>query len=1086
MDSARKFVDKGQIDKAVKEYLRIVKEDPKDVRVWLKIGDLYAKQGSKQDASETYLKVARFYEDQGFAEKAVAVYKQVLKLDPRLVDVNLKLADLYRAAGKQAEAMQYFEAVAGHFHREGNTKEALATVRKVVELDPENIATRIKLAELYSKESMVPEAVAEFVVACDQLRRQNRPEDFLKVAERLLWHNPENHALNRELAALYLQRKDPRRALQKLQASFKADARDVETLGLLAQAFFALDQKAKTVSVLKELAKIHIENKAREKAAEVFRKVLEFVPNDDEALSFLGRASTAVAPPAAPAAPASTTGNTGNTGNTAGAVAASRAVVPAPPSGAPRATPSVPEPAVNYARGPVVAPPSVKPKFNITGELPAMDNGVRATGATPLIDEKSFSGEAFALPEYDDVDDLDGNYSAALKDGSDVRGYSTLDVQAEEHSEEILKVLAESDVYVKYGLHQKAIDHLRRVFSLDSRNVEARERLKDILISQGRQREAQDELLRLAETVVSTDAQRAEEYLREILAMDGTHAEALDLARRNRLRLGRLGSAGGQMARYDDDLGDFQGDLGAPPRALGVARPRKDSIDDFDPNELIGAPAYGSPAPDFPPAPPRVAPGQHDFELDYDGPPGITRRQTGDAAAATAELFQSDEFEFDADAVSGNSSNTIAALDDDLHDDELAHDIDREVAGQLGSFDMPTAQHSASEDPVIADDFPEDLPFDPDEAKAFDVGVQNVKHGFGKAGATAVAVARPPRGLSAVEFELGQSGETGVSDVSPFEAAAEPSDVFALDHQTSPGADQVPDATSMTHSIGGETRADIVATEVARSASMAFQGRAGTASNLEDDLEEAEFYIAQAMYGEATELLRGLILRFPNHPLITSKLSEVEALEGGEDPHAHVDDQGPLLDAGGTGQMSIGFDGQPAMPGLRTEGISLEEIEEFEDDVAELEVDDDDDDGDLPNDRSSRPAVMLENPVEDSDVSTHYDLGLAYKEMGLFDDAIKAFEKVLRSRQREVQCRLMLGMCQRDQGNPGEAVQQFKQALHVPTLTERERQSLYYEIGLSYEILGDKGEAVYYFEMVVKRDPGFADAAERMAQLKRG
>ena len=45
MDAARKFVDKGQIDKAVKEYLRIVSEDPKDVRVWLKIGDLYAKKG---------------------------------------------------------------------------------------------------------------------------------------------------------------------------------------------------------------------------------------------------------------------------------------------------------------------------------------------------------------------------------------------------------------------------------------------------------------------------------------------------------------------------------------------------------------------------------------------------------------------------------------------------------------------------------------------------------------------------------------------------------------------------------------------------------------------------------------------------------------------------------------------------------------------------------------------------------------------------------------------------------------------------------------------------------------------------------
>src|SRR5882724_389982 len=100
MDAARKFVDKGQIDKAVKEYLRIVDEDPKDVRVWLKIGDLYAKKGAKQDATDTYIKVARFYHEQGFFLKAVAVYKQILKLDPRgSVDVMLKLAELYRQLG---------------------------------------------------------------------------------------------------------------------------------------------------------------------------------------------------------------------------------------------------------------------------------------------------------------------------------------------------------------------------------------------------------------------------------------------------------------------------------------------------------------------------------------------------------------------------------------------------------------------------------------------------------------------------------------------------------------------------------------------------------------------------------------------------------------------------------------------------------------------------------------------------------------------------------------------------------------------------------------------------------------------------
>jgi tetratricopeptide (TPR) repeat protein len=126
---------------------------------------------------------------------------------------------------------------------------------------------------------------------------------------------------------------------------------------------------------------------------------------------------------------------------------------------------------------------------------------------------------------------------------------------------------------------------------------------------------------------------------------------------------------------------------------------------------------------------------------------------------------------------------------------------------------------------------------------------------------------------------------------------------------------------------------------------------------------------------------------------------------------------------------------------------------------------------------------MLEKPVDESDAETHYDLGLAYKEMGLHDEAIKAFEKVLRSPAREVQCRLMIGMCQRDMGNPSEAIHQFKQGLHAEP-SERERQSLYYEIGVTYEALGDYSEALYYFEMVTKRDPGFADAGARANALR--
>jgi pilus assembly protein FimV len=1006
MDSARRFVDKGQIDKAVKEYLRIVQEDPKDVRVWLKIGDLYAKKGSKQDATDTYLKVARFYHEQGFFLKAVAVYKQILKLDSRLVDVILKLAELYRQLGLMSDAMQHYEQVAAHFHREGNTKEALDTVKKLVDLDPENIATRIKLAELYSKEGLVEDAVMQFTMACEQLRRQGRQDDFVKVAERLLWHKPDNHALNRELAGLYLRRNDPRRALQKLQACFKADPRDVETLGLLALAFQALDQKAKTVSVLKELARIHNENRARDKAADVYRKILEIVPTDPDALQFLGP----IAPPHTPT-PTPT---------------------PPPPPPPPRMTPhplrhSTPMPAQVRAA-------TNEPKFNITSDLPAMAHQPPSrmmTGSMPLVDEQSLSGVDFALPEYDDAD-----FSADMEPPPDPRHASAA---GELHVEEISKILAETDVYVKYGLHQKAVDHLRRVFTLDAENVEAHERLKDIFISQGREQEAEVELLKLAELIAPTDPDRAEQYLQELLAMNGTHTGAFDLARRFRLRVARMSSvsaeveySGGGVAEVDGDLDDL--DLtAAPPAAMGVARPR-DSVDEFDPRDLVGHDlAHGSPAPARPPGPPgpagsygaRCYADDEAFEIDFDSSVSQSTRQVPpDQIEALANMGGVRGGGGDWDAVDDGATRfegTAAypgslehAVEAQLDDDALGHDIDAGVAAELAAGGL--------ED--------EDLPFDPADARAFDAGV-----GTAKSETDAVYVS----GFEHTELPTG-----GYDDVDDPLSVSGSYDPYATESVQSPPYEPTVMGGPM---IGVED----AATPIGERAE----------SLVEDDLEEVDFYASQGMYAEAIDSLRALFERHPHHPLLDAKLRELEALAQGIEPQ---------LDTPAVGHHSA------AAEHTGTDALELDEIEEVSVDDLE-EVDDFEGDG------KRKPTVMLEKPVDESDAETHYDLGLAYKEMGLVDEAIKAFEKTLRAPGREVQCRVMIGMCHREQGNPNEAIHQFKQGLHAQP-SDRELLSLYYEIGITYEAMGDDGEALYYFESVMRRDPSFADAGARADVLR--
>jgi tetratricopeptide (TPR) repeat protein len=94
-DIAQKYIKKGQHKKAIKEYQKVLGKDPKNIRVRLKLGDLYLKNGHKDKAVDEYMKVAQQYENDDLNFRATAIYKKVLYLDPQLVDVYHKLANLY-------------------------------------------------------------------------------------------------------------------------------------------------------------------------------------------------------------------------------------------------------------------------------------------------------------------------------------------------------------------------------------------------------------------------------------------------------------------------------------------------------------------------------------------------------------------------------------------------------------------------------------------------------------------------------------------------------------------------------------------------------------------------------------------------------------------------------------------------------------------------------------------------------------------------------------------------------------------------------------------------------------------------------
>src|SRR5437762_13883605 len=305
IESAAKLIAKGQFEKAVKEYQRILDDDPDDVRVLQKLAKLYQKMNRKEEAADCFEKVAKTYSAQGFYLKAVALYKQVLKVIDR-VEVNVRLAELYQQLGLVGDATKEWQTVAAYYEKIGDTKASLDTLKKLVDLDPDNVAARIRLGEQYARQDNLIEAVAELRRAAQSLQRNGRHDDYLRVAERISHLDQNDVGLAKELAEQYLSRGDSKRARAKLQTCFKANPRELSTLQMLARAFQDLGQVTKTVSVLKELARVHVDGGRPDDARKVWKQALELAPDDQEVKAALksAQSSESARPRAEPPRPA--------------------------------------------------------------------------------------------------------------------------------------------------------------------------------------------------------------------------------------------------------------------------------------------------------------------------------------------------------------------------------------------------------------------------------------------------------------------------------------------------------------------------------------------------------------------------------------------------------------------------------------------------------------------------------------------------------------------------------------------------------------------------------------------------------------
>jgi tetratricopeptide (TPR) repeat protein len=253
----------------------------------VKLRNPVTKSSERPKAIASYVRLAQRYADQGAFANAVAVYNQILELDASDIDSRFKLALIYEHLGLVWDALSTYEMVATSYALAGQFEQATDLLGRMASLDPESVVVRIKYAEALSAMNRIEDAANQFSAGAELLRSQGRMDDYIKVAERLLFHR-QDLALAREVAELYLERNDAKRALSKLQACFQANPKDVSTLELLARAFHVLGQNPKTIKVYREIARVYDEAKRPEERSRNLRKILELDPNDAEAKTALG------------------------------------------------------------------------------------------------------------------------------------------------------------------------------------------------------------------------------------------------------------------------------------------------------------------------------------------------------------------------------------------------------------------------------------------------------------------------------------------------------------------------------------------------------------------------------------------------------------------------------------------------------------------------------------------------------------------------------------------------------------------------------------------------------------------------------
>ncbi len=234
------------------------------------------------------------------------------------------------------------------------------------------------------------------------------------------------------------------------------------------------------------------------------------------------------------------------------------------------------------------------------------------------------------------------------------------------------------------------------------------------------------------------------------------------------------------------------------------------------------------------------------------------------------------------------------------------------------------------------------------------------------------------------------------------------------------------------------------------------------------DLEQIDFFIEQELFEDASRVLAQLEQEHGGDPEVAErrrKLKEIGVLleqvetveEGSEELFA---DEEQYIDL--AKELEAELAAEEAMVEEATgrgkgEAILEEVFREFQRGVAEQ--------------------------LSEEDADTHFNLGIAYREMGLLPEAIREFQVASRDTSFFVESCSNIGVCYQEQGMWTEAVEWYQKALVAPDISADARVGLRYDLASAYQSAGDVNQAADIFEEIAATNPSYRDVSDRLSNL---